>query len=90
MSILNQDLLTLDFGQYKVTYGKHTVPVGTGRADTSRLPARSVLQNALHFEVSTGDPRPLAPLCGYPADALHLRRTLSFGNGFGKPLLRIY
>ena len=58
MSILNQDLLTLDFGQYKVTYGKHTVPIGTGRADTSRLPARSVLQNALHFEVSTGDPHP--------------------------------
>ncbi|MBR2895128.1 MAG: hypothetical protein IKC03_05645 [Oscillospiraceae bacterium] len=58
MSILNQDLLTLDFGQYKVTYGKHTVPIGTGRADTSRLPARSVLKNALHFEVSTGDPHP--------------------------------
>ena len=58
MSILNQDLLTLDFWQDKVTYGKHTVPIGTGRADTSRLPARSVLQNALHFEISTGDPPP--------------------------------
>lgn len=59
MSILNQDLLTLDFWQDKVTYGKHTVPIGTGRADTSRLPARSVLQNSSHFEVSTGDPPPL-------------------------------
>ena len=49
MSILNQDLLTLDFWQDKVTHGKHTVPIGTGRADTSRLPARSVLQNASHF-----------------------------------------
>ena len=58
MSILNQDLLTLDFGQYKVTYGKHTVSIGTGRADTSRLPARSVLKNALHFDVSTEDPPP--------------------------------
>lgn len=58
MSILNQDLLTLDFWQDKVTYGKHTVPIGTGRADTSRLPVRSVLQNASHFEVSTGDPHP--------------------------------
>ena len=58
MSILNQDLLTLDFGQDKVTYGKHTVPVGTGRADTSRLPARSVLKNALRFDVSTEDPHP--------------------------------
>ena len=58
MSILNQDLLTLDFGQDKVTYGKHTVSIGTGRADTSRLQARSVLQNASHFEVSTGDPHP--------------------------------
>ena len=58
MSILNQDLLTLDFWQDKVTYGKHTVPVGTGRTDASRLPARSVLQNALHFEVSTGAPHP--------------------------------
>ena len=59
MSILNQDLLTLDFWQVKVTYGKHTVPVRTGRTDASRLPARSVLQNALHFEISTGDPPPL-------------------------------
>ena len=58
MSILNQDLLTLDFWQVKVTYGKHTVPVRTGRTDASRLPARSVLQNALHFEISTGGPRP--------------------------------
>ncbi len=58
MSILNQDLLTLDFWQDKVTYGKHTVSIGTGRADTSRLPARSVLKNALHFEVSTKDPLP--------------------------------
>ena len=58
MSILNQDLLTLDFWQDKVTYGKHTVPIGTGRADTSRLQARSVLQNALHFEISTEDPPP--------------------------------
>ena len=58
MSILNQDLLTLDFWQDKVTYGKHTVPIGTGRADTSRLPARSVLKNALHFDVSTEDPPP--------------------------------
>ena len=54
MSILNQDLLTLDFWQDKVTYGKHTVPIRTGRTDASRLPARSVLQNALHFEISTG------------------------------------
>ena len=29
MSILNQNLLTLDFWQDKVTYGKHTVPIGT-------------------------------------------------------------
>ena len=58
MSILNQDLLTLDFGQDKVTYGKHTVPIGTGRADASRLPARSVRKNALHFEISTEDPPP--------------------------------
>ena len=58
MSILNQDLLTVDFWQDKVTYGKHTVSIGTGRADTSRLPARSVLKNALHFEISTGDPYP--------------------------------
>ena len=66
MSILNQDLLTLDFGQYKVTYGKHTVPIGTGRADTSRLPARSVLKNALHFDVSTEDPPPLWTLAYFP------------------------
>lgn len=33
MSILNQNLLTLDFWQDKVTYGKQTVPIGTiGRA----------------------------------------------------------
>ncbi len=66
MSILNQDLLTLDFGQDKVTYGKHTVPVGTGRADTSRLPARSVLKNALHFDVSTEDPPPLWTSAYFP------------------------
>ena len=29
MSILNQNLLTLDFWQNKVTYGKQTVPIGT-------------------------------------------------------------
>ena len=29
MSILNQNLLTLDFWQDKVTYGKQTVPIGT-------------------------------------------------------------
>ena len=29
MSILNQNLLTLDFWQDKVTYGKHTIPTGT-------------------------------------------------------------
>ena len=29
MGILNQNLLTLDFWQDKVTYGKHTVPIGT-------------------------------------------------------------
>ena len=29
MSILNQNLLTLDFWQDKVTFGKHTVPIGT-------------------------------------------------------------
>jgi len=29
MSILNQNLLTLDFWQDKVTYGKKTVPIGT-------------------------------------------------------------
>ena len=29
MSILNQNLLTLDFWQDKVTYGKRTVPIGT-------------------------------------------------------------
>ena len=29
MSILNQNLLTLDSWQDKVTYGKHTVPIGT-------------------------------------------------------------
>ena len=28
------------------------------RGIASRLPARSVLQNASHFEVSTGDPHP--------------------------------
>ena len=66
MSILNQDLMTLDFWQDKVTYGKHTVPIGTGRADASRLPARSVLQNALHFEVSTGDPHPSGHLIYFP------------------------
>ena len=66
MSILNQDLLTLDFWQDKVTYGKHTVPIGTGRTDTSRLPARSVLQNALHFEGSTGDPHPSGHLAHFP------------------------
>ena len=49
MSILNQDLLTLDFWQDKVTYGKHTVPIGTGRDDTSRLPARSVFQKCFAF-----------------------------------------
>ena len=65
MSILNQDLLTLDFWQDKVTYGKHTVPIRTGRTDASRLPARSVLQNALHFEISTGDPPP-------PLDTSHI------------------
>ena len=70
MSILNQDLLTVDFWQDKVTYGKHTVPIGTGRADASRLPARSVPQNALHFEVSTGDPSPLdTPLFSVPVYA---------------------
>lgn len=31
MSILNQNLLTLDFWQDKVTYGKQTVPIGTMR-----------------------------------------------------------
>lgn len=29
MSVLNQNLLTLDFWQDKVTYGKQTVPIGT-------------------------------------------------------------
>ena len=29
MSILNQNLLTLDFWQDRVTYGKQTVPIGT-------------------------------------------------------------
>ena len=29
MGILNQNLLTLDFWQGKVTYGKQTVPIGT-------------------------------------------------------------
>ena len=29
MSILNQNLLTLDFWQDKVIYGKQTVPIGT-------------------------------------------------------------
>ena len=29
MSTLNQNLLTLDFWQDKVTYGKQTVPIGT-------------------------------------------------------------
>ena len=29
MSILNQNLLTLDFWQDTVTYGKQTVPIGT-------------------------------------------------------------
>ena len=29
MSILNQNLLTLDFWQDKVTYGKQTIPIGT-------------------------------------------------------------
>ena len=34
-------------------------PIGNPEPrDASRLPARSVLQNALHFEVSTGDPHP--------------------------------
>ena len=32
----------------------------------SRLPARSALQSVKRFEVSTGDPRPLAPLRCYP------------------------
>ena len=34
-------------------------PIGNPEPrDASRLPARSVLQNASHFEVSTGDPHP--------------------------------
>ena len=34
-------------------------PIGNPEPrDASRLPARSVLQNAKHFEVSTGDPHP--------------------------------
>ena len=35
-------------------------PIGNPEPrDASRLPARSVLQNSSHFEVSTGDPPPL-------------------------------
>ena len=37
--------------------GMLLAPIGNPEPrDASRLPARSVLQNASHFEVSTGDP----------------------------------
>ena len=39
--------------------GMLLAPIGNPEPrDASRLPARSVLQNASHFEVSTGDPPP--------------------------------
>ena len=43
----------------RVPTGMLLAPIGNPEPrDASRLPARSVLQNALHFEVSTGDPPP--------------------------------
>ena len=59
---------TLDFLSWlKAKSYKSRVPTGILLApignpeprDASRLPARSVFQNASHFEVSTGDPPPL-------------------------------
>ena len=51
---------TLDFPkENRVPTGMLLAPIGNPEPrDASRLPARSVLQNALHFEVSTGDPHP--------------------------------
>lgn len=51
---------TLDFPkQNRVPTGMLLAPIGNPEPrDASRLPARSVLQNAKHFEVSTGDPHP--------------------------------
>ena len=51
---------TLDFAKdNRVPTGMLLAPIGNPEPrDASRLPARSVLQNALHFEVSTGDPHP--------------------------------
>ena len=49
-----EDFPALQYGGFAATRG------------WSRLPARSALQSVKRFEVSTGDPRPLAPLCGYP------------------------
>ena len=58
---------TLDFPSWlsanscksRVPTGMLLAPIGNPEPrDASRLPARSVLQNALHFEVSTGDPHP--------------------------------
>ena len=47
MSILNQNLLTLDFWQDKVTYGKQTVPIGTiGCAATSPMNRSQNLQRS--------------------------------------------
>ena len=51
---------TLDFPkENRVPTGMLLAPIGNPEPrDASRLPARSVLQNALHFEISTGDPHP--------------------------------
>lgn len=56
---------TLDFPkENRVPTGMLLAPIGNPEPrDASRLPARSVLQNASHFEVSTGDPHP----SGHPA-----------------------
>jgi len=52
---------TLDFPkENRVPTGLLLAPIGNPEPrEASRLPAPSVPQNALHFEVSTGDPPPL-------------------------------
>ena len=53
--------------QNRVPTGMLLAPIGNPEPrDASRLPARSVLQNALHFEVSTGDPHPSGHLEYFP------------------------
>ena len=59
---------TLDFPkENRVPTGMLLAPIGNSEPrDASRLPARSVIQNALHFEVSTGDPHPSGPPIYFP------------------------